>query len=152
MWFFSEHRPVLNLSWLETRLAGDGPPIIIDGGMGPELQRAGIALDGKVWSARALLSHPEIVREVHESYIRAGAEVIICNSFSSARHMLEPGGLGDQVEKVNTEAVRLAREARDNAADRPVAIAGSICEWAFVDDPSWNDPESVRVSVREQAG
>ena len=41
MWFFAEYRPVLNLSWLETRLAGDGPPIIIDGGMGTELQRAG---------------------------------------------------------------------------------------------------------------
>jgi S-methylmethionine-dependent homocysteine/selenocysteine methylase len=139
------------LSWLEDRLKGVGPPIIIDGGMGTELEKAGVPMDGKVWSGAAVLSHPEAVRRTHEDFITAGAEVIITNTFSAARHTLEPGGLGDRVREINVDAVRLAQQARDNTATSAVAIAGSICEWVPADDSCWNSPESVRRSVREQA-
>ncbi len=140
-----------DISWLEDRLSGAGPPLIIDGGMGTELEKSGVPMDGKVWSGAAVLSHPDVVRSTHENFIAAGAEVIIANTFAAGRHMLEPGGLGDQVREININAVRLAQQARDNAATGAVAIAGSICEWAPADDPRWNTPESVGRSVREQA-
>ena len=125
-----------DLSWIGRRLSGEGLPIIIDGGMGTELEKSGVPMDDKVWSARAMLSHPDMVRSVHERYIRAGAEAIITNTFSSARHMLEPGGLGTEVYRVNTKAVELAREAREAVAESPVALVGSICEWAHDEHPT----------------
>ena len=138
-------------SWIAQRLSGDGLPIIIDGGMGTELEKSGVPMDGKVWSARAMLSHPEMVRGVHERYIQAGAEAIITNTFSSARHMLEPGGLGLEVRNINRKAVELACEARNTAAKSPVALVGSICEWAHDEHPTWNSPEVVGRAAAEQA-
>ncbi len=57
------------VSWVEKRLRGDGLPIVIDGGMGTELEKSGVPMDGKVWSARAIMSHPQVVRQVHERFI-----------------------------------------------------------------------------------
>jgi S-methylmethionine-dependent homocysteine/selenocysteine methylase len=140
-----------NISWLEDRLNGVGPVVVIDGGMGTELEKSGVPMDGKVWSGRAVLTHPETVRSIHEEFIIAGAEVIIANTFAAARHMLEPGGYGDFVKEINLNAVRLAQQARDNVATDPVAVVGSICEWAPTDNPKWHTPEAVGESAREQA-
>jgi len=139
-----------SIPWLQDRLDGKGPVIIIDGGMGTHLEQSGVPMDGKVWSGRAVLSHPNAVRRAHEAFIDAGAEVIIANTFAAARHMLEPGGLGDQVRKINIGAVKLAKQARDNVGCRPIAIAGSVCEWAPTDDPRWHSPKAVGQSAQEQ--
>ena len=141
-----------NISWLEDRLNGVGAPVVIDGGMGTQLEKSGVPMDGKVWSGRTVLSHPDAVRQAHETFITAGAEVIITNTFAAARHMLEPGGLGDHVEEINLNAVKLAQQARDNVATEAVAIAGSVCEWTSSDDSRWHTPEAVFDSTREQAG
>ncbi len=100
--------------------------VLIDGAMGTELQRRGVPMDKIAWSGAAVLTHPNIVREAHEDYIRAGGKVIITNTFGSTRQMLEPAGYGDQVETVFRGAVKLARQARDNVAEQGVAVAGSI--------------------------
>ncbi len=141
-----------DISWLEDRLNGNGAPLVIDGGMGTLLEQSGVPMDGAVWSGASVLKHPAAVRAAHENFIAAGAEVIIANTFATARHMLEPGGLGDRIRDINVDAVKLARQARDNKATEAVAIAGSICEWAPADDPRWNSTEAVGRSVREQAG
>jgi homocysteine S-methyltransferase len=137
--------------WLKDRLNGRGDAVVSDGGMGTQLEKVGVAMHGKVWSGEAVLSNPGAVRRVHEDFIRAGAEVIITNTFASGRHMLEPGGLGEHVAAINTNAAQLAQQARDNAAECPVAILGSICEWAFTVAGEWETPEAVGESVREQA-
>ena len=103
-----------------------GGIIIMDGGVSTEIQKQGVAMDSKVWSGIAHVEHPDIARQVHESYIRAGAEVITANTFATARHVLEDKGMGDDFEMVNRRAVEVAREARDNAAHGEVLIAGSI--------------------------
>ena len=109
------------------RRIDDPEVIIMDGGTGTELQRRGVPMEGVAWSATAMLTHPQVVRQVHEDYIRAGAGVIITNTFSTARHNLEEAGLGTRVTDINARAVTLAKEARDRAAsDRRVYIAGSI--------------------------
>ncbi len=99
--------------------------LVIDGGMGTELERRGVPMDEVVWSGAAVLSHPEIVRTVHEDYIRAGADLIITNTFGSTRQMLAGAGLGAQVEQVHRRAVALAQDARAATDDR-VGIAGSL--------------------------
>ncbi len=111
---------------LQERIA-QGEVIIIDGPMGTELERRGVPMHGEAWSAAALYTHPEVVRQAHEDYIRAGADIIITNTFASARHTLERTEMADQVRELNTRAVTLAKEAREaTASDRPVYIAGSI--------------------------
>ena len=137
--------------WLKDRLNGRGDVIVSDGGMGTQLEKTGVSMHGKVWSAEAVLSNPDAVRRVHEDFIHAGAEAIITNTFSAGRHMLEPGGFGEHVASINTNAVRLAQQARDRAAESPVSIVGSICEWAFMTESGWNTPEAISQSVREQA-
>ena len=125
-----------------------GKVIFLDGATGTELQRRGVPMHGFAWSAAALDTHPQTVRTLHEDYIRAGADVIITNSFSTARHVLEPAGLGDRVRALNQRAVTLAQAARENAATgRPVAIAGSISSFRADGTPA----QQLEASYREQA-
>lgn len=113
---------------LSGRLA-DGETVIIDGGMGSQLQAEGVPMDGLAWSARANLEQPEAVQRAHEAYIRAGAEVIIANTFAASRAALAPAGLGDQVGEANRAAMRAAQRAREAVASGPVAVAGSISSF-----------------------
>lgn len=125
-----------------------GKVIILDGATGTELQRRGVPMHGFAWSAAALDTHPETVRAVHEDYIRAGADVIITNTFSTARHVLEPTGLGDRVRALNRRAVTLAQAARESAASgRPVAIAGSMSSFRAEGTPA----KPLEANYREQA-
>jgi S-methylmethionine-dependent homocysteine/selenocysteine methylase len=130
-----------------------GPLLILDGGMGTELQHRGVPMHRVAWSAAALESHPHIVREVHEDYLRAGAEVITANSFGTSRHVLEPAGMGEKVAELNRRAIALAREARDRAAPgRAVWIAGSISSFiAEADLKNQPSPAAARQSYTEQA-
>ncbi len=71
-----------------------------------------------------------MVQHVHEEYIRAGAEVIIANTYASSRAALEPAGLGSRVAEANRSAVRAALRAREAAATGPVAVAGSMSSFS----------------------
>src|SRR5262249_5476637 len=87
---------------------------------------------------------------VHEDYIRAGAEVIITNTFSAGRWPLEPAGFGGRVEEINRNAVRAAIEARERAGRPDVLIAGSISRTAAVDYDGSIRPVDVRAVYDEQ--
>jgi methionine synthase / methylenetetrahydrofolate reductase (NADH) len=100
----------------------DGPPIVADGGMG-------VLLSGAVPRLRcpeeANLRAPESVVALHASFIHAGAELIETNTFGANRPKLAAHFLEEDFERINSTAVRLAREAREiSGAD--VYIAGSI--------------------------
>ncbi len=103
-----------------------GATILIDGATGTELELRGVPMVEKGWSAMAALTHPDIVRQIHEDYIRLGAEVIIANTFSTAQQVLDPIGLGDKFEALNTSAIELAKEARDRQNAPQVKIAASL--------------------------
>ena len=133
---------------LQARLDA-GEVVIMDGGTGTELQRRGVPMDGFAWSGAAIDTHPETVRSIHEDFIRAGADVIITDTYSTARHVLETAGLGDRVRALNERAVALAREARAAAAGgRAVAIAGSVSSFRI----SRTTPAQAEAGYREQAG
>ena len=86
--------------WLNAKLTA-GEILIIDGAMGTELEARGVPMHAKAWSAAAIKTHPDVVRETHADYIRSGARVIISNTFATGRHMLEPADLGDEVANIN---------------------------------------------------
>ncbi len=115
---------------LQKRLR-QGEVIIMDGGTGTELEKHGVPMEEKGWSASSTITQPEILRQIHEEYIRAGADIIITNTFSTSRHVLDSCNLADKFKLINATAARIAVEARDNAADRPIYIAGSISTTTF---------------------
>ncbi len=108
------------------QLIQDGNILLLDGGVSTEIRRRGVALDKNVWSGLATKTNPDEVREVHEDYIRAGAQVITANTFSTARHVLESINLGHESKLLNLKSVQLAQQARDEVAEQPVFIAGSM--------------------------
>lgn len=115
---------------LQERLE-QGKVIIMDGGTGTEMEKRGVPMHEKGWSASSTITQPDTLRQIHEDYIRAGAEIIITNTFSTARHVLEECDLGQQFVEINRKAAQVASEARANVADRPVWIAGSISTTTF---------------------
>jgi S-methylmethionine-dependent homocysteine/selenocysteine methylase len=133
----------------------DGGVVVIDGGMGTELEARGVPMDHEAWCGLANLDAPDVVRAIHEDYIRAGADVIIANTFPTNRAAMTAAGVGDRLEDLNRAAVGAALEARERVADgRDVAVAGSMSIWgpweaaAGADLPS----EAVLLEVyREQA-
>lgn len=136
---------------LERRM-GEGEVVVLDGATGTELEKRGVPMDDAAWCAAALVTHPETVREVHEDYIRAGADVVITNTFPTSRHVLEPAGLGGRFRELNELAVTLAKQARVNAAERPAYLAGSISTFSARDDDGLQPSEvEGRANYREQA-
>jgi methionine synthase I (cobalamin-dependent) len=84
-------------------------------------------MNAAAWCGVANKTHPEVVRRVHEEYIRAGADVVTANTFATCRHVLAGAGLADEAPRITARAVELAREAVEVVAlDRPVAVAGSM--------------------------
>lgn len=109
-----------------------GERIVIDGGTGSEVERRGAPKLDNAWSGGGALDAPGIVREIHEDYIRHGAEIIISNTFSTARNTLQDAGAEADFETLNRRAVELACEARA-AMDAPhVLVAGGISYWSFI--------------------
>src|SRR5215211_2521942 len=103
----------------EQRLA-DGPPIVADGGMGALVTAAVPRLRTP---EEANLRAPDAVVALHVGIIRAGAQLIETNTFGANRRKLGAHYLEDEFEPINSDGVRLAREARE-VTGRDVFIAG----------------------------
>ncbi|MFM7797808.1 MAG: homocysteine S-methyltransferase family protein [Planctomycetota bacterium] len=101
----------------------DGEVVLLDGGVGTEIQRQGAPMSTELWCAEANLDHPDIVRAVHRDYLAAGAEVVTANTFASSPLLLEHFGRLDEMERIDAIALAVAREA---AADRGAVVAGSM--------------------------
>lgn len=97
--------------------------LIVDGAMGTMLHAAGNSLD------RALpelnLSNRDLVATIHDSYVSAGVDIVLTNTFGANRGRLEGSGLADQVRPINLAGADLARAAAGRAR-RPVWVGGSI--------------------------
>jgi 5-methyltetrahydrofolate--homocysteine methyltransferase len=91
-----------------------------DGAMGTMLQEGG--LPAGACPEEAVLSRPSLVAGIHRRYIESGAEVIETNTFGANRRKLADYGLAGEVERINREAVRLARKA----APGWVYVAGAV--------------------------
>jgi S-methylmethionine-dependent homocysteine/selenocysteine methylase len=100
-----------------------GALIILDGGTGTDIQRRGAPMSGDTWCAEVNMTHPDIVRQVHEDYIAAGADVVIANTFASSALLFNALGRDDELLAIDRAAVAIAQQA---AAGKPVAVAGSI--------------------------
>src|SRR5213076_664422 len=101
-------------------LLDDGKVHVLDGAMGTMLYSKGFFLN--VCYDELNLKQPKLVQEVHEAYVRAGAEILETNTFGANPVKLGSFGLADEIEKINQAAAELARRA---AAGR-ASVVGAI--------------------------
>ena len=128
----------------------NGARLLIDGATGTEIERRGVPMVDKAWNSAGALTHPDIVRQVHEDYIRCGAQIVISNTFSTSRHVLQDAGLEEHFEFLNRRGIELAREARTNMRAPNVLVAGGITYGSFTaKKPS---SRQLQANVEEQAG
>src|ERR1700691_6399493 len=95
-------------------------------------------------------TEPEAVFRVHQAYIEAGAHIIETNTFGANRFKLEPLGLADEVQRLNSRGVKIAREARESAS-REVLIAGSIGPLGIGVQARHPEPDEIQNIFHEQA-
>ena len=115
--------------------------IILDGALGTELESRGYDVSGKLWSAQYLLDQPRIIQNVHESYVRAGSDIITTSSYqASIPAFIEAGLTTEKAYNLLKETVFLARKAIENTwqvlspeeqKQRPYPlVAGSVGPYA----------------------
>ncbi len=120
--------------------------VIFDGATGTNLQRrdlsaadyGGAALEG--CNEALVLSRPDVIADLHASFLEVGVDVVETDSFTGSRVKLDEYGLGDRTREINLTAARIARQTADRFAtpDRPRFVAGSMGPTGML--PSGNDP------------
>ncbi|MBL0062730.1 MAG: homocysteine S-methyltransferase family protein [bacterium] len=86
-------------------------PILLDGALGSELERKGVACKLPLWTAEAILEAPEQVRAVHQAYADAGAHVLTAGTFRTTRWVFSKVGMPERAKEVTKQAVEIARSA-----------------------------------------
>ncbi|MDI3360029.1 homocysteine S-methyltransferase [Lelliottia sp. V106_10] len=140
----SQNNPLTAL--LETQ-----PFIVLDGAMATELEARGCHLADSLWSAKVLVENPELIREVHLDYFRAGAQVAITASYQATAAGFAARGYDEaQSRALIGKSVELARKAREAyLAENPQAgtllVAGSVGPYgAYLADGSEYRGDYVR--------
>jgi methionine synthase / methylenetetrahydrofolate reductase(NADPH) len=127
-------------------------PVLCDGAMGTLLYAKGVFIN-KCYD-ELNLTQPDLIRNIHQEYLNAGAEIIETNTFGGNSFRLGRHGLADKVNEVNQKGAELAREAADafnlkKAAN--VLVAGSIGPLGLRIEPlGKTSREEARASFREQ--
>lgn len=119
--------------------------IILDGGMGRELQRIGAPFRQPEWSALALIDSPDHVRLAHESFARAGADVLTTNSYAVVPFHIGRSRFDEQGTTLADRAGRLARSVADAHGIR---AAGSLPPVFGSYRPDLFMPEQVDAILR----
>ncbi|MDN2481305.1 homocysteine S-methyltransferase family protein [Vibrio agarivorans] len=99
--------------------------IILDGGMGRELQEIGAPFSQPFWSAQALMEAPQFVHEAHQHFIDAGAEIITTNSYACVPFHLGLNLYDTKGAALATKAAKIARQCVEENKNG-VIVAGSI--------------------------
>ncbi|MEM2140441.1 MAG: homocysteine S-methyltransferase family protein [Nitrososphaera sp.] len=116
--------------------------LLFDGAMGTEIQKLNPkpedfpdSKDG--FNDGLVLTRPEWIKQIHKSYLKAGADCIETNTFGSNKLKLDEYGYGDRTVEFNRKAAELARQAADEFENR--YVIGSMGPTGFL--PSSNDPD-----------
>lgn len=124
--------------------------LVFDGAMGTRLYDKGVFINKSFDEVN--LTRPDLVQQVHEEYVRAGADVLETNTFSANRAKLTPHGLADRLRDINVAGARLARAAAAAGnGGRPVFVAGAVGPLGLKIEP-WGPTsrEEARALFAEQ--
>lgn len=124
----------------------DARVLICDGAMGTMLYAKGIFLNRCFDELN--LTQPDLVAEIHQAYVRAGADILETNTFGANRVKLGTFGLGDKLRAINVQGVRIAR----HAAREQAYVAGAIGPLGIRVEP-WGKTglDEAEAAFREQA-
>jgi len=112
--FYESNRMISFEEYLKDNL------VLLDGAMGSLIYQKGVFID-KCYD-ELNLSRPDLIRSIHEDYVRAGAKVIETNTYGANRFKLTPHNLAGKIREINLAGVALAREA----AGENTYVAGSM--------------------------
>ena len=135
---------------LQTLLA-EGRPLLADGATGTNLFAMGL-VSGETperWNAE----HPDQIRALHQSFVDAGSDIILTNSFGGNRRRLMLHNLQDRAHELNKLAAEIARSVADKAG-RKVVVAGSVGPTGDLLAPlgPLTEDEAVEVFVEQIEG
>src|SRR5215207_1082598 len=121
--------------------------LIFDGAMGTSIDTFNLTAEdfgGEVTNGNRdylVITRPDVIEQIHESFMAAGCDVLETDTFQSTRLRLEEWGLADETAAINIAAARLARKVADRHAakdGRPRYVAGSLGPTGKL--PSSDDP------------
>ena len=124
---------------------------ILDGGMGQELLARGLNPEGTLWSAKALLEkkNHSLVKNIHEDFVKAGAEVIVTNTFATRRQRLKQNNLEDKFELLNKHAGEIANSVKDKYPT--ILIAGGLPPQNTTYSSDERDEDEIFNNFKDQA-
>ena len=125
-------------------------PLLADGAIGTNLFEVGLQTGDapELWN----VDHPDRVVALHESFVAAGSDIVLTNSFGGTRYRLALHGADRRVRELNVAAATLARRAADAADGRKVFVAGSMGPTGEILAPNGAlSIEEARDAFREQA-
>jgi 5-methyltetrahydrofolate--homocysteine methyltransferase len=131
------------------QLLDSRPWLLADGATGTNYFQMGLTSGDspELWN----FEHPDRVRKLHRSFIEAGADIVLTNSFGGNRYRLKLHDVQDRVHEINMAAASNARAEAD-AASRPVAVAGSMGPTGEIFQPVGTLPHEAGVDAfAEQA-
>src|SRR3954469_21642104 len=119
---------------------------VFDGAVGTRLYDKGVYINRSYDELN--LTAPDLVREVHQEYVDAGADIIETNTFGATRHHLQGYGIESRLKEINLAAVKIAREA----AGEKALVAGAIGPLGLRVEPYGpTSLDEARAMFREQA-
>ena len=131
-----------------TERLGRGPVLGAEGYVF-ELERRGYIKAGP-FVPEVVLDFPDAVRELHREFLRAGSDVMVALTYYAHREKLRDVGREGDLEAMNRQAVRIAREV---AAEGDALVAGNVCNtWAYDPDEGVTTKCAVRAMYAEQLG
>ena len=124
---------------------------ILDGGMGQELLARGMEPNGTLWSANALLNekYHNMLLETHIDFIKAGAEIIVTNTFTTRKNRLRDNKVEDKFEYLNKKAGEIAVSAKKKFPN--VFIAGGLPPQNLTYQADERDIKEIIENFKDQA-
>src|SRR2546423_11952061 len=131
--------------------------LVYDGAMGTNIQRYNLSAEdvGRTslegCNDHLVLTRPDVIQEIHESFLAVGCDVVETCTFQSTPRRLHEWGLGDKVRDINLAAARIARAACEKfeTPDRPRFVAASMGPTGML--PSSSDPVLSQITFDELA-
>jgi homocysteine S-methyltransferase len=114
----------MSYSYVKNKLDSNGI-IILDGGIGGELEKIGAIMDKDLWCGKCSVDNPDKLLKVHENYINAGVDVITTNTYATTPISMNEYGYENLTNELNKKSVEIAKQAVNNS-DREIAVAGSV--------------------------
>jgi len=124
---------------------------ILDGGMGQELLARGMKPNGTLWSANALLQekYHQLVIDIHTDFVKAGAEVIVTNTFTTRKIRLRDNKIEDKFDYINIKAGEIAQEVKKKYPK--IFIAGGLPPQKLTYESDDRSDNEIRNDFKSQS-